>query len=171
MNKELKFRAWLESCKTMLEEITIYPDMIGLGVDSFENQLGSYEKGFEFDGEHVRTTDGNYKEVLSVLTGEDWVYIEPKNYKLMQLTGFKDSKGNDIYEGDILSDEVMTDEGLKMSLQQVFWDDKKGCWMLDFSHKQNKSSSDMLYSQLLAYDYKIVGNIYENSKLISHDKM
>lgn len=117
----------------------------------------------------------SYKKEMIDLISFDTICINPDldfaNYEVLQFTGFKDSQGKDIYEGDILSDEVMTDEGLKMSLQQVFWDDNKGCWMLDFSHSQNKSASDMLYSQLLSYDYKIVGNIYENSKLISHDKM
>ncbi|MCB0448459.1 MAG: hypothetical protein KDD03_13310 [Gelidibacter sp.] len=98
---------------------------------------------------------------------KDIYHINEWLSKPMQFTNFQDCEKTDIYDGDILSDEVMTDEGLKMSLQQVFWDDKKGCWMLDFSHLQNKTSSSMLSNELLAYKYKIVGNIYENPGLLN----
>ena len=76
-------------------------------------------------------------------------------------TGFQDMGGNKIFDGDILSDEVDTDEGKIISKQQVFWHEKKGQWHLDNSHKQDKTYSSPLYRELELFNYKINGNIHE----------
>lgn len=93
---------------------------------------------------------------------KDVYHINEWLSKPMQFTNFQDCEKIDIYEGDILSDEVMTDEGPKISLLQVFWFKEKGCWHVDMSSTQNKSYSFPLASELKQYNYKIVGNIYEN---------
>jgi hypothetical protein len=79
---------------------------------------------------------------------------------LMKSTGFQ-VQGVDLYDGDILSDEVNTDEGKIISKQQVFWHEKKGQWHLDNSHKQDKTYSSPLYRELELFNYKINGNIHE----------
>jgi uncharacterized phage protein (TIGR01671 family) len=82
------------------------------------------------------------------------------NIKLMQYTGFTDKHGAEIYEGDILSDYTKTDEGIIQSQMQVFWCSITGCWKLDNSYNQDKSSGDMLCDELHDFNYEITGHIY-----------
>ena len=80
----------------------------------------------------------------------------------MQFTGFTDKNGKEIYDGDILSDEVETDEGKVKSKQQVFWSQDFGCWSLDNSYNQDKTFSTSLWLELNDFKYEVVGNIYED---------
>lgn len=82
-------------------------------------------------------------------------------------TGFKDIKGKEIYERDILSDFVETDEGLIKSFRQVFWSKIHGGWKLDYSFKQDIGGGIDLWFELNDFKYKIAGNIFENANLIN----
>ena len=80
----------------------------------------------------------------------------------LQFTGFYDSIGKKIYEGDILSDFTKTDEGVLQSKLQVFFNKTTGSWDLDNSFNQDKSNSVDLWLDLTDYKYKVVGNVYVN---------
>lgn len=88
----------------------------------------------------------------------------------LQFTGFTDKFGIDIYEGDILSDWVKTDEGLIKSHNQVFWNEFTASYHLDHSFNQDKSSSRELWQEINDFKYEISGNIYQNPELIEETK-
>ena len=85
---------------------------------------------------------------------------------VLQSTGFFDKNENEIFEGDILSDWNDVDGKQVQSFLQVFWCDKDGCWKLDSSFNQDKSSGDLLSEELSSFVYEISGNIYENPDLV-----
>lgn len=88
------------------------------------------------------------------------------NSTLMQATGFTDGNGNDIFEGDILSDYTDVDGEMTQSFMQVFWCSETGAWKLDNSYLNNMSCGEMLGEELANFTYEVTGNIFENPDLL-----
>lgn len=84
---------------------------------------------------------------------------------VMQFTGFKDKLGNDIYDGDIISDKVDVDGEIVESKQQVFWNEFTGSYHMDNSYEQDKSVSEELWTAMNDFHYEVIGNVYEHIKL------
>ena len=132
--REIKFRAWDAQDKEMDYDPFCWPSSIDLE-DSYNNlntlissQFGKVHHGGppDEDNTHMRY--------------------------LMQYTGLKDSKGKEIYEGDICRDE----EGYTNPIE---WEDDGGCFSWDA----------ILFALPKGIDSKtieIIGNIHENPELL-----
>jgi uncharacterized phage protein (TIGR01671 family) len=152
MNREIKFRAWDYDKKIFLPAKTYAI----LSVTDF-GATGIMLTDFE-----------NYKE------GE---YFYPNTQQINQYTGLKDSKGTEIYEGDI----VRWDDGSKGDYWRVakcVWSEKNSfafeiipnksinCYENGRTHTFN--FGNFIYTPLpSAYNnvLEIIGNIYEKPEL------
>ena len=89
--------------------------------------------------------------------GDRWARAEP--LELMQFTGLKDSKGVDIYEGDIVSQKL-----------NCLWGDGRHNLEVRFNYDQfqagNVNSYSSLYSAVQSFDAEIIGNIHQNPELL-----
>ena len=149
MNREIKFRAWVDNGS--IKEMH-YPNEIQM---NSADAWGLWCKlGFE----------NAYSEKHNI---QEW----QKNIEWMQYIGLKDKNGKEIYEGDIMcNDEYQTWEWrgvVKFShgvfgaewLSNVKSQSMVGSW--GQKHNLRKLDDDIVERQI------IIGNIYENPELLS----
>ncbi len=117
--REIKFRAWDKENKAMEY------DLFGL--------WGAY-----------CLKDGKLMEIEGPM-GEDW--SEETDDVLMQYIGIKDSKGTEIYEGDIVESADFDPSVVSFRLGSYYFDDL--CITDAFSH-----------------EWVVMGNIHKNKRLL-----
>ena len=97
---------------------------------------------------------------------------------LMQYTGLKDKNGKEIYEGDIVRGNFYYNGVVEFNIGFIEWADKLGRWWV--SDKNNDmfsefNTSDGIEEETIINDElteclidkcEVIGNIYENPKLI-----
>ena len=165
MNREIKFRVWVEGYKFEPKKTFFddkrnsgYPLMVEPSCVYSENQI-EFRKG------------------LSVIKARK----DEMNFELMQYTGLKDKNGVEIYEGDIVRWKDMVFES---ELHKGFVIMSEGFWgvvelkkhkipkeTLDFLKNTNNENMinhfyDMNLFALVDDELQILGNIFENPELL-----
>jgi hypothetical protein len=159
----IKFNAWIPGIELMLEGVTVYPDMIGIGSDEFEEQLKArkgpryeiYDDGVYYKGK--TDEEDIFDRQLTLLCGEDWYWIEKNDFIPLQLTSMNDGAGEDLFEDDI----IKTGRDEHFEIGPVIYDVEHGGFKF-------KSPDGSLYG-ITSGDLftKKIGNMYEHFELLS----
>lgn len=127
--REIKFRAWKKTdTPEMFENITV--------IDFKKKIIGI---DFPISTQTLRT------DVESL-----------DNIVLMQYTGLKDKRGVEIYEGDIIREDV--EKGGPPIIVSVVWEEGA------FYGKERTHNPEYIAKEFL--NGKVIGNIYENPELL-----
>lgn len=135
--REIKFRAWDKKHKLMQALSNIFKPM----------------------SEDMQTYINHDEGICHLFIGHGaFVGIEhPSDIVLMQYTGLLDSKGKEIYEGDILT----TNNKDAVNWKCIF---EKGSFLFSRIGYENEGGYGW------RGDLYVIGNIYENPNLLSQDK-
>ncbi len=109
-------------------------------------------------------------------------YFERNPNYLMQYTGLKDSKGIEIYEGDIFRQEIEEDRGDIRNYLVVMWIKQRAAFylipvehmnVLENNNCEEEKEFSWLFEHASLYDFNIytklplVGNVYQNPELLN----
>lgn len=121
-NREIKFKAFIPELNIILDDVTIYGNgQMGIGVDELEESL---PKGYELYEDTIYFVDEEkdiFDMIMCLLPGEDWVWFEENQFIPLQYTGKKSIKGNELYENDIVFEEIPTEYGDRRIFFIVKW--------------------------------------------------
>ena len=128
--REIKFRAWNKERKEML-----LPTLIKLTTEGITNISCNGKDNVEYF---------NIGQVV----------------ELMQFTGLKDSKGIEIYEGDIVKGYFKTEE-VESWIYLILTEEEKRT-----GTKLFKIEIPDFYQRPMPDDLEVIGNVYENPELL-----
>lgn len=96
------------------------------------------------------------------------IYIEPNTAG--QFTGLQDSKGNDIYEGDILCIKQHKLDILRGAFREIeiicVVEFRNGAFIPVMSNGKGYCWSNFIYDKMPTADYTVIGNIHDNPELM-----
>lgn len=138
--RKIKFRAW----------------------DVLENKM---EHGVSLLGEAI-IFKHSYDEISEYLELDEYIEVaDPDWWKVMQSTGLKDKNGVEIYEGDIIGADL-GDEYFYAIVKHGGW-----CWYGDMIFANDIIDFDDIGDENdMSADCDVLGNIYENPKLLEEIK-
>lgn len=142
--REIKFRVWDNQYKYMN-----YKVMVGI--------YGEWEK-VKNNKNYTACCMWIEPDKVDYKCEPHWAHFEPyhREIHLMQYTGIKDKKGNEIYEGDIIE---FTQQGIKARGKVVY---KKGCYFAIIDKKYDC----WLAEGIKKFNGKIIGNIFDNPEML-----
>ena len=154
----MKFRAWLPELKIMLYGIDVYADgNIGIHRDKFDKALEVKYPNKEINDYNMQIgliIDGEYIGSLDYLEGDDYIWIEPEDFKLMQWSEIKDMNGNEMYGKDICK---AYDRDGKIWIAPIEFDDGSYGFKSNYTTILNESYASKL---------EILGNVFETPELL-----
>lgn len=142
MKREIKFRAWNPD----------WDEMVYSSLEIIFDKREFYPFGFEVGFSHYPT--------------EGWT--------IMQCTGLRDLNDKEIYEGDILTSKYypFQDLGILNYNAEVYWDEGalQFCIQLHCVNSNKRGISDSICECLTerGIQFEVIGNIYENPKLLEY---
>ena len=123
-----------------------------------------WDKSIKYMYYRVRvTTTDDYMKVEVLDAFSDWKELEEGQYELMQSTGLFDENGEEIFEGDILTDEGSF-ENDGWDYATIEFDETDYTYYLDWK------SEEICQSITECKNYSVIGNIYENKDLLDDEK-
>lgn len=142
MSRVLKFRAWL---KPRWED------------DEEANKM-------YYDIQNSYDTLGNVKPYDPMNSFDQW--LDDEVAIVEQYTGLKDRNGKEIYEGDIVREdiEVGDDDIDGEYIYQVVWDEETLCWSLSPNYWAIHNDLWELNSSC-----RVIGNIHQNPELVGKE--
>ena len=144
-NREIKFRIWDKQNKKWLENSSSLHCYSNWTICPFTGNLVDYVGAF----------DGDHGDFFTASPAVDCYYegtkfVKEPRYVIQQYTGLKDSKGNEIYEGDILMPDT---------IDGIWPEQRNGILVKDI--RQPFANARL---------FKIIGNIFENPELIKNNE-
>jgi hypothetical protein len=159
MNRQLKFRIWDKQYKKWIENSSSLHCFSNWTICPFTGNLVDYVGAFGCDNFTASPAHGYYFEGAEVVR-------EPR-YVIQQYTGLKDSKGVEIYEGDLIQyNQNSNYDGMNF---EVIWSDASFGWVL------KSKTGDYLTNQITPngprYNFlEIISNVCETPELIKNNE-
>ncbi len=153
MNREIKFRIWDKQYKKWLENSSSFHCNSNWTICPFTGNVVDYVETCDENGENFSASPAND------YYWEDGKLIKEPRYITQQYTGLKDSKGVEIYEGDIVKYYFDNPDIIWVDL--VAWE-SYGWRLLHFDGTESGSTSLVPIPSM-----EIIGNIFENKELLN----
>ena len=89
----------------------------------------------------------------------------PSKFEVMMYTGMTDNKGDEIYEGDIVSAKYIYDKRTTDKAQVIWREDKASFGLKSLKGLTNEEYE--LYKITAEHNLEVIGNTYENPELLN----
>lgn len=146
--RTIKFRAWDMEARQMRT------------VDELMNLWSQYSDEDEKKNPGIKTVP-HVTVVNQQYRGEDLKLVVGKDCELMQFTGLLDKNGKEIYEGDIIIEDVQNEMGsfTREIPLEVYFNSVIGAFRAE-------DRKDKIHDWSIGKNSEIIGNIYENPDLL-----
>ena len=169
--REIKFNAWVPDLELMLQNVTVYADgMMGMRANDFQSYIDGMPKHIQFINDGVYHSDEDrFDLLLTILPGEDWIWIDEGDFVPLQYIGLKDKNGKEIYEGDVLKIEGKDDLITFPFTGEVFWHED-AMFLVKIFNDNYPNPYWTFENFMLNETFEKIGNIYENPELVPNPK-